>query len=133
MFNSKFYNSVARGDISMSFKQYEEQAKHIQVEPNRKKNLFSYKISEMKFDDLVDRFLLKDSESNIQMMTSMTGLEISGFTHSMINEQSLNPAGMKISMLPAKAAAPPQRNQQTKATFLTKKADPIRSSIGFRK
>lgn len=31
-------------------------------------------------DELVDRFLMKDSESNIQMITT-TGLDFSGITH----------------------------------------------------
>jgi hypothetical protein len=34
----------------------------------------------MKIDELVDRFLLKDSESNIQLITT-AGLDFSGFTH----------------------------------------------------
>lgn len=37
----------------------------------------------MKIEDLVDRFLIKDSESNIQLITT-AGLDFSGFNHSTI-------------------------------------------------
>lgn len=33
----------------------------------------------MRIDELVDRFLMKDSESNIQLITT-AGLDFSGFT-----------------------------------------------------
>ena len=37
----------------------------------------------MKIDELMDRFLMKDSESNIQLITT-AGIDFSGITHSMI-------------------------------------------------
>ena len=55
----------------------------------------------MKFEDIVDNFLAKDSESNIQLVTSVANIDLSGITNSMINEQSLNPAGMKMTTGPS--------------------------------
>lgn len=51
----------------------------------------------MKIDELVDRFLLKDSESNIQLITT-TGLDFSGFTmhgQSTIIHEKANPTPNK--------------------------------------
>lgn len=63
LFNTKFYNSYySMNDISMSKKQYEDQAKQIANFAGRK-----VAIDQMKMDELVDRFLMKDSESNIQL------------------------------------------------------------------
>lgn len=37
----------------------------------------------MKIEELVDKFLMKDSQSNIHLITT-AGLDFSGFTHSTI-------------------------------------------------
>ena len=51
----------------MTRQQYEEQAKQISTQVGRKPNqgIYGGRIEDMKFEDLVDRFLIKDSESNI--------------------------------------------------------------------
>jgi hypothetical protein len=58
---------------------------------------FGYRIEDMGMDELVDRFLLKDSESNIQLQTT-SGLNISGFTQTSMILGSMNektpPKGM---------------------------------------
>ena len=60
--------------MSMTKKQYEDQAKQIAIYAGRK-----VPVDQMKIDELVDRFLMKDSESNIQLLTE-GGLDFSGFT-----------------------------------------------------
>lgn len=70
------------GDISMTKKQYEDQAKQISTYAGKKPG--TTRIDQMKIDELVDRFLMKDSESNIQLLTSVA-LDFSGFTNSFIN------------------------------------------------
>jgi len=79
LFTTKFYNSYYSnmGDVSMTKKQYEEQAKQIAAQAGRKP--VGRAIDQMRIDELVDRFLLKDSESNIQLITT-AGLDFSGFT-----------------------------------------------------
>ena len=47
-------------DMSMTKKQYEDQAKQIAIYAGRK-----VPVDQMKIDELMDRFLMKDSESNI--------------------------------------------------------------------
>ena len=64
------------GDLSMSKKQYEAQARQVAAHAGR----VPARVDQMRIDELVDRFLLKDSESNIQLGTS-AGLDFSGFTH----------------------------------------------------
>lgn len=59
----------------MSRRQYEDQAKAIAEQAGRKQVT---RIDQMKIDELVDRFLMKDSESNIQLLTSMA-LDFSEF------------------------------------------------------
>ena len=61
-------------DMSMTKKQYEDQAKQIAIYAGRK-----VPVDQMKIDELMDRFLMKDSESNIQLLTE-GGLDFSGFT-----------------------------------------------------
>jgi hypothetical protein len=72
LFSSKFYNSVY--DLSMS--RYEEQAKNItKANPQPTQILATAlmvhskaaakKVDQMKLDELVDHFLVRDSESNI--------------------------------------------------------------------
>jgi hypothetical protein len=85
MFNSKFYNSVYLfGDVSMSRQQYEDQAKQISTAAVQNGKTAGHprggRIDQMKMDELVDRFLMKDSESNIQLTTTM-GVD---FSQSMI-------------------------------------------------
>jgi hypothetical protein len=45
----------------------------------------------MKIDELVDRFLMKDSESNIQLQTTM-GLDFSGFTQTNMTYDKMTPS-----------------------------------------
>ena len=86
LFSSKFYNSVY--DLSMS--KYEEQAKIItKVTQQNSKPLStalmahskatSKKVDQMKLDELVDHFIVRDSESNIQL-ASQDMLDISNYT-----------------------------------------------------
>lgn len=62
LFSSKFYNSFY--DLSMSRQQYEDQAKTIKQQPATKL-IKSRKVDNMQLDELIDHFLLRDSESNI--------------------------------------------------------------------
>ena len=89
MFSSKFYNSIYilnNNDISMSRQQYEDQAKQISGVGTQGGNKYPNRvggvgrIDQMKIEELVDRFLMKDSESNIQLTTTM-GVD---FSQSMI-------------------------------------------------
>eukprot|EP00347_Sterkiella_histriomuscorum_P023794 403333366 len=94
LFNSKFYNSyysnmggnplgiTMNNDLSMSRQQYEHQAKTIAEQAGKKPT--TTRIDQMRIDELVDRFLLKDSESNIQLMTSVA-LDFSEFQNSFVN------------------------------------------------
>ncbi len=74
LFSSKFYNSVY--DLSMS--RYEEQAKTItkgiaQLQTTKQlatalmahSKAAAKKVDQMKLDELVDHFIVRDSESNI--------------------------------------------------------------------
>jgi len=58
LFRTDFYNSIMRMDQSMSRKQYEEQAKQI---TSGKPRVALLPLEELKIDELVDRFLWKDS------------------------------------------------------------------------
>ena len=80
LFNSKFYNSVYKmEDMSMSRQQYEDQAKVISTQAGKKPSKNHHRAGdEMKMDELMDKFLMKDSNSNIHMITT-TGLDFSGF------------------------------------------------------
>jgi hypothetical protein len=65
----------------MTRQQYEEQAKVICIQAGKKPNKGIYgKIDEMRMDDLVDRFIVRDSQSNLQMITT-AGLDFSEITH----------------------------------------------------
>lgn len=47
-------------------------------------------VQEMKIEELVDRFLMKDSESNIQLITTI-GLDFSGFTNQSMIDSKVTP------------------------------------------
>lgn len=85
LFNSKFYNSVYKlTDISMNRQQYEEQAKQIATQVGRKGG-YRGRFEEMRIEDLVERFLIKDSESNIQLITT-AGIDFSELQQSVIEK-----------------------------------------------
>jgi len=58
LFNSRFYNSVYTLDVSMTRQQYEEQAKQISSQATK---MHQSRFEDMKIEDLVDKFLMKDS------------------------------------------------------------------------
>lgn len=96
MFNSKFYNSMARNDMSMSMRQYEEQAKGLQH--NDTLTMSKTPIEHLKIDELVDRFLDKDSQSHIQLQTSCN-YEYSELGGSIIEgDRSIQIPGGRVSM-----------------------------------
>ncbi|CDW88617.1 UNKNOWN [Stylonychia lemnae] len=109
LFDTKFYNSYYSnmGDLSMSKKQYEDQAKQISVYAGKKQ---STRIDQMKIEELVDRFLMKDSESNIQLLTSVA-LDFSGFTNSFINPSQHSMQRMSQEKTPNKSSQKPQNLQ----------------------
>lgn len=86
LFSDKFYNSFY--DLSMSRQQYEEQAKVIKDPKLSKKEgvlagltLANRKklIEQMDMDELVDHFIVRDSQSNIQIGASIL-IDLSSFT-----------------------------------------------------
>lgn len=73
LFSSKFYNSVY--DLSMQV--YEDQARTINVKAAKKVKPLKQRVDQMKLDELVDHFIVRDSESNIELATSVE--DLSGF------------------------------------------------------
>jgi hypothetical protein len=85
LFSSKFYNSVY--ELSMS--RYEDQAKVIGTKNNPTKRLAQAirgvhskysRADQMALDELVDHFIVRDSESSIQL-ASTDSIELSNFTN----------------------------------------------------
>jgi hypothetical protein len=83
MFNTKFVNSVMRQEASMSMRQYESQAKDLNLQQSLRmeeedsilKDKPFMPIEDLKMDALVSHFLMKDSETSI-LPPHMTALNI---------------------------------------------------------
>lgn len=74
----------------MTRQQYEEQAKQICTQAGKKQILGLFgKIEDMKIEELVDRFIVKDSESNIQLAT-LPSLDMSGFSNYPIQMEKMS-------------------------------------------